>query len=128
MEWRTASGRALSRSIVGMARLLESRAMALPVGIWNRRPRDRGGDKKHDCLGGERACYCLEATGRKLAVFFLVRSPKKFGGEKVNELDRRLLEEVNRNGQYMSSALVDAWRLQAQVRHREHAHGGASRP
>ncbi|TVU14389.1 hypothetical protein EJB05_37853, partial [Eragrostis curvula] len=48
------------------------------------------------------------ATRQFALVCFRLRTPEKFGGEKkANELNRRLLEEVNRNGQYMSSALVD---------------------
>lgn len=49
-------------------------------------------------------------TSRQFAlVCFRLRSPEKFGGEKTaNELNRRLLEEVNASssGPYMSSAMV----------------------
>ncbi|KAL6645442.1 hypothetical protein ACP70R_017050 [Stipagrostis hirtigluma subsp. patula] len=56
------------------------------------------------------ARFEVVATRQFALVCFRLRSPEKFGGEKkANELNRRLLEEVNRNGSgpYMSSAMVD---------------------
>ncbi|KAL6867254.1 hypothetical protein ACP4OV_015278 [Aristida adscensionis] len=56
------------------------------------------------------ARFEVTAARRFALVCFRLRSPEKFGGEKkANELNRRLLEEVNRNGTgpYMSSAMVD---------------------
>ncbi|KAL6614430.1 hypothetical protein ACP70R_036700 [Stipagrostis hirtigluma subsp. patula] len=55
------------------------------------------------------ARFEVAAARRFALVCFRLRSPEKFGGEKTaNELNRRLLEEVNAagSGPYMSSAMV----------------------
>jgi aromatic-L-amino-acid/L-tryptophan decarboxylase len=75
------------------------------------------------------ARFEVTATRQFALVCFRLRSPEKLGGEKAaNELNRRLLEEVNAagSGPYMSSAMVGGIYM-LKVRRREHSYGGAAR-